>query len=176
MSIAPPRQSKATHDVVNQAPPLEGHNAFESNRPLAEALCHEGGEWARDRVTVFGALRGDPEWQARARAANENPPKLRTHDRYGHRIDEVEFHPAWHELLGACVEAGVHALPWRDPQPGAHVARAALMYVLPEAGVGCPISMTYAAVPALRAQPEVADEWMPGLTSLEYDRRFAPSR
>ena len=119
-------------------------------------------------------LRGDPEWQGRARQANENPPKLRTHDRYGHRIDEVEFHPAWHELLGACVEAGVHALPWREPQPGAHVARAALMYVLPEAGVGCPISMTYAAVPALRAQPDVAEEWLPRLTSLGYDRRFTP--
>jgi putative acyl-CoA dehydrogenase len=175
MSIAPPPQSKATHDVVNQAPPLQGHNAFESNRPLAEALGREGGEWARDRVTGFAALRGDPEWQARARAANENPPKLRTHDRYGHRIDEVEFHPAWHELLGASVEAGVHALPWREPAPGAHVARAALMYVMPEAGVGCPISMTYAAVPALQAQPEIADEWIPRLTSLQYDRHFLPT-
>src|SRR4030088_911993 len=174
MSIAPPRPN-ATHEVVNQAPPLEGHNAFASNRPLAEALGREGAEWARDRVTAFGRLRGAPGWQARARAANENPPKLRTHDRYGHRIDEVEFHPAWHELLGACVEAGVHALPWRDPQPGAHVARAALMYVLPEAGVGCPISMTYAAVAALSAQPEIADEGLPRLTSLEYDRRFLPT-
>src|SRR5204862_4155734 len=147
MSIAPPRSTAATHDVVNQAPPLVGYNVFEANRPLVEALRREGAEWARDRVAAFGVLRGDPEVQAWARQANENPPALHTHDRYGHRIDEVEFHPAWHELLGRCVEAGVHALPWRDPQPGAHVARGALMYVLPEAGVGCPISMTYAAVP-----------------------------
>ena len=120
-------------------------------------------------------LRGDPAVQAWAREANENPPRLRTHDRYGHRIDEVEFHPAWHELLGRCVEAGVHALPWREPQPGAHVARGALMYLLPEAGVGCPISMTYAAVPALRAQPEVAEEWVPRLDSLAYDGRLVPA-
>ena len=139
MSIAPPRSTAATHDVVNQAPPLVGYNAFEANRPLVEALQREGAEWARDRVAAFGVLRGDPEVQAWARQANENPPQLRTHDRYGHRIDEVEFHPAWHELLGRCVEAGVHALPWREPQPAAHVARGALMYVLPEAGVGCPI-------------------------------------
>jgi putative acyl-CoA dehydrogenase len=175
MSIAPPRQTTGTHEVANQPPPLQGHNAFEANRALVEGLEREGGGWARERVSAFGALRGDAAWQERARQANENPPKLRTHDRYGHRIDEVEFHPAWHELLGACVEAGVHALPWREPEPGAHVARAALMYVLPEAGVGCPISMTYAAVPALRAQPELADEWLPGLTSLSYDRRFIPA-
>jgi putative acyl-CoA dehydrogenase len=140
-----------------------------------EALQREGAEWARERVTAFGVLRGDPEVQAWAREANENPPKLRTHDRYGHRIDEVEFHPAWHELLGACVEAGVHALPWREPRPGAHVARGALMYVLPEAGVGCPISMSYAAVPALRKQPEVAEEWVPRLSSPTYDKRFIPA-
>ena len=115
MSTAPPLPA-ATHEVFNQPPPLAGHNAFESNRPLAEALEREGAEWARERVAAFGVLRGDPAVQAWAREANENPPRLRTHDRYGHRIDEVEFHPAWHELIGRRVERGC---------PRAAVARAA---------------------------------------------------
>src|SRR5947208_11328976 len=158
----------ATHEVLNQPPPLEGYNLFATDRALAEGVRREGAAWAEERLGRLGQLAGGEAlgWGVEA---NANPPKLRTHDRYGHRIDEVEFHPAWHELLGACVETGVHALPWREPVPGAHVARAALMYVLPEAGVGCPISMTYAAVPALQAQPEIADEWLPRLTSLQYD-------
>src|SRR2546430_14337498 len=117
---------------------------------MLAALRREGADWAEDGIGELGRLAGSARAQELGRQANENPPKLRTHDRYGHRIDEVEFHPAWHELLGRCVEAGVHALPWREPQPGAHVARGALMYLLPEAGVGCPISMTYAPVPAPR--------------------------
>src|SRR5262249_26560576 len=113
---------------------------------------------------------------AGGRPATPNPPILRTHDRYGHRIDEVEFHPAWHELLRLAVHHELHALPWRDPRPGAHAARAALFFVLSqaEAGHGCPISMTYAGVPALRVEPEVAAEWEPRLTSGAYDPRMRP--
>src|SRR5918997_7167834 len=111
------------------------------------------------------------------RRAKGHPPVLRTHDRYGNRIDEVDFHPAWHELLELSMRHATHALPWREPGPGAHVARAALMMCGSglESGHGCPISMTYAAVPVLRRQPEIAAEWEPRLTSLEYDRRFVPA-
>src|SRR4029434_3048800 len=120
-------------------------------------------------------LGGEPlTW---GRLANTNPPILRTHDRFGHRIDEVEFHPVWHELLRLAVHHELHGLPWRDPRPGPTAARAALFYVLAqaEAGHGCPISMTYSAVPALRAQPELAAEWEPRFTSTHYDARFVPA-
>jgi putative acyl-CoA dehydrogenase len=110
--------------------------------------------------------------------ANENPPRLRTHDRFGNRIDEVEFHPAWHELMRVGISHGLHASPWRDPRPGAHVARAAKFVLLSqvEAGVGCPISMTYSVIPAIRKQPELAEEWEPRFTSLSYDgERLVPA-
>jgi putative acyl-CoA dehydrogenase len=174
VSVSPPKPS-STHEVVNQVPPLEGHNWFEADLPLVEGLEREGGGWARDRVSALGALGGDPDVQRMAVEANENTPKLQTHTRTGERIDEVDFHPSWHALMKIGVEHGVHSLPWAEPQPGVHVARAALMAVLPEAGVGCPISMTYAGVPALRRQPEIAAEWEPRLTSTTYDRRFIPS-
>src|SRR4051812_28465183 len=158
-------------DVFNQPPPLEGHNAFESNLPLVEAVDREGASWAVDRLRTLGVEAGDRHTLELGRLANENPPKLKTHDRFGNRIDEVEFHPAWHELMHHAVGHGMAALPWRRPGPGAHVARAAIMLTMSgvEAGTGCPISMTYAAVPALRKQPELAAEWEPRLTSLEYD-------
>jgi len=167
--------SGATHEVVNQVPPLEGHDAFEANRPLSEALEREGGGWARERASALGTWAGTAEARRWAAEANEHPPVLQTHDRYGNRVDEVEFHPAWHELLGRAVAHEIHSLPWTSGEPGAHTARAALMMLFPEAGVGCPISMTYAAVPALRATPDIAEEWVPRLTSATYDRRFIPA-
>src|SRR3954449_9008879 len=118
---------------------------------------------------------GEPlEW---GRLANENPPQLKTHDRYGNRVDEVECHPAWHWLMEMSVKHGTHALPWIEPRSGAHAARSALMLSgsAVESGHGCPISMTYACVPALRKQPELAEEWMPRLMSLSYDKRMIPS-
>ncbi|HVE68471.1 MAG TPA: acyl-CoA dehydrogenase family protein [Solirubrobacteraceae bacterium] len=164
-----------THEVFNQAPPLTGHNVFEANRPLVEALEREGGGWAREPVAALGARDGTEEVRELARLANEHPPKLRTHDRFGNRIDEVEFHPAWHELMALAVESEVPSFGWRHPEPGGQVARAALMLLCPEAGVGCPMSMTHAIVPALRKQPELAAEWEPRLTSDVYDRRFVPA-
>ncbi len=168
--------SHPTHEVLNQPPPLEGYNLFTQDRALVEALHRDGAGWAEERVRQLGELAsGEPmTWGVQA---NTHPPVLRTHDRYGHRIDEVEFHPAWHQLLRLAVEYGLHALPWREPRPGAHAARAALFFVLgqAEAGHGCPISMTYSAVPALRAQPEIAAEWEPRLTSTEYDPRMIPA-
>ena len=171
MATTERRRGSATHEVTNQSSPLEGYNAFSSDRALVEALRREGGGWAERRATEVGAFAGSARAQRLGAEANENPPRLRTHDRHGHRVDEVAFHPAWHELLSASVGFGLHALPWREPQPGAHVARAAMFMCFgqAEAGVGCPTSMTYSVIPALRAQPELAAEWEPRFTSLEYD-------
>jgi putative acyl-CoA dehydrogenase len=161
----------------NQPPPLVGYNLFLENRALVEAFEREGAGWAAERATALGAfLTGEPlEW---GRLANDYPPRLRTHDRFGNRIDEVEFHPAWHSLLRTSVEHGLHALSWRESRPGAQVARAGLFFLTAqvEAGHGCPISMTHAAVPALRAEPDLADEWEPLLTSLDYDPGLRPAR
>jgi putative acyl-CoA dehydrogenase len=169
--------SRATHEVENQSPPLEGWNVFASDRVLVEALRREGGGWAEERARAFGAIAGRRETIARGVAANENRPVLRTHDRNGRRIDEVDFHPAWHALLGLGVGHGLHALPWREPRPGANVARAAMFMTLAEieAGVGCPLSMTFSAVPALRAEPALAAQWEPRLTTLDYDPRSLPA-
>ena len=154
--------------IANQPPPLAGYNLFTEDRPLVEALAREGGAPWADQVIAFGeALGGEPlEW---GRLANEQPPRLKTHDRYGERVDEIEFHPAWDSLLRLGLDARVQSLPWIDPRPGAHVARATLFMLLGqvEAGVGCPLSMTFAAVPALRAEPTLAEEWVPRLTSGE---------
>jgi putative acyl-CoA dehydrogenase len=155
----------------NQPPPLAGYDLFSDNRPLVEALRREGAADAEERCATFGRLCGGEPLEL-GRLANEHPPVLRTHDRFGERIDEVEFHPAWHALLGLGVEHGLHSLPWREPAQGAHVARAALFMTLAyaEAGVGCPLSMTYASVPALRgAAPGLASEWEPLLASTTYD-------
>ncbi len=166
----------ATHEVLNQPPPLRDYIVFDCDRALAEALEREGGGWAGDRVRQLGAIAGGEaiDWGVQA---NAHPPVLRTHDRYGQRIDEVDFHPAWHRLVELSVAHALHALPWREPRPGAHVARAALFFVVAqaEAGHGCPISMTYSGVPALRAQPELAREWEPRLTSTHYDPRCVPA-
>src|SRR5918911_1927328 len=170
-------EKSPAREVLNQPPPLEGYNVFESNLPLVEALRREGAEAFEERVRVLGERAGTAESLERGRLANEYPPVLRTHDRYGNRIDEVEFHPAWHELLEFSVAAGIHALPWREPVPGAQAGRAAMMLAMSgvESGTGCPLSMTYAGVPALRAQPELAEEWEPRLTSLDYDPRMIPA-
>src|SRR3989440_784851 len=165
----------ATIDVLNQPPPLRGYDPLEQNRPLAEGLEREGGEWAREPISAYGRRAREPEVLDWARVANENPPRLHTHDRYGRRIDEVEFHPAWHDLLTLSIGHRVHALPWLEDRPGAHVARAALFLLSPEAGHGCPLSMTYAVVPVLRRAGELGEEWIPRLTSTAYDPRFIPA-
>ena len=124
----------------------------------------------------IGRLAGSERAQEQGRLANENPPKLRTHDRYGHRIDEVEFHPAWHELMTTAIEHGLHATPWQDPRPGAHLDRAARFYLWGQAEAGhlCPVSMTYAIVPALRHAPELAARYEPLLAATVYDKSHRP--
>ncbi len=166
-----------THEVDNQPEPLVDYNVFEADRTLVESVRREGADWAEERISGIGELAGSGRVIELGRQANENPPKLRTHDRYGNRVDEVEFHPAWHELLGASVANELHSLPWREPGPGAHVARGAafMCFSQAEAGVGCPISMTYSIQPALRHQPDLAEEWEPRFMSDSYDPRNVPA-
>jgi len=171
------RPSHTTHEVTNQPPPLENFNSFEQDRPMVEALPREGAEWAEERAQEWGKVCGSAQVIRWGFEANEKEPILRTHDRFGNRIDEVEFDTSWHELMRLGISEGLHASPWREPGPGAHVARAALFMLLMQAegGVGCPISMTYSAIPALRAQPELAEEWEPRFLSLDYDQRSMPA-
>ncbi len=164
-------ESHATHDVFNQPPPLQEYNVFGADCALVEGTRREGAAWAEDDLNTFGRLAGSAQAIAWGFEANRYPPELHTHDRYGHRSDEVSFHPAWHDLMRTAVSHGLHASPWREPRLGAHVARAAAFYTWSqvEGGHGCPISMTYASIPALRTVPAIAEAWVPGITSLDYD-------
>jgi putative acyl-CoA dehydrogenase len=158
-----------THDVFNQVPPLTGHDTA-ADQALLEGIEREGAGWALDEIHELGRLAGTAEAQDWGRLAERVPPRLLTHDRYGHRIDEVEYVPAYHRLMQTAVSHGLHAAPWADDRPGAHVARAAKFMVWNvDAGHGCPISMTYAVVPALRANPDLAAAFEPLLTNHEYD-------
>ncbi|MFE3316613.1 acyl-CoA dehydrogenase family protein [Embleya sp. NPDC059213] len=159
-----------THEVSNQAPPLVGHDVAD-DPVLLEGIAREGAQWYEADLHRVGRLAGSEEVQRWAEQANRCEPELRTHDRYGNRIDEVEFHPAYHHLLDVAVREGLAGAPWADPRPGAHVARAAgfMVWTTAEAGHGCPVSMTYAIVPALRATPELAALYEPLLTSRDYD-------
>ncbi|HEX3909930.1 MAG TPA: isovaleryl-CoA dehydrogenase [Solirubrobacteraceae bacterium] len=165
-----------THKVFNQAPPMDGVDVFTSNTALVEGVQREGAGWVLERASALGRLIGGEPQQQWGRLANENKPVLHTFDRYGERIDEVEFHPAWHKLMQLGVEHELHSLPWTSREPFAHTARAALYMTAmqAEAGYACPITMTFAVVPALRAQPELAAEWEPLLTSRTYDGRLIP--
>ena len=178
-SGASPRSILKTvnHEVLNQAPPLVDYNLFSTDRALQEAVTREGASWACAELEGFGREVGTAEAIEWGVLANEYPPVLETHDRYGHRRDEVEFHPAWHNVMRLAVEHGIHNLPWACPRPGAHVARAALAMLASqnEAGHVCPISMTYASVPVLRREPALAAEWEPRIHSTRYDPSFRPA-
>jgi putative acyl-CoA dehydrogenase len=171
------RPAFGTHEVANQPPPLVDYNVYAADRVLSEAVRREGADWAEARISAVGEIAGSERLQALGAQANENPPRLKTHDRYGNRVDTVDFHPAWHELMGLAVEHELHCSPWKDPRPGAHVARGAafMCFSQAEAGVGCPTSMTYSVIPALRTQPELAAEWEPRFLSSTYDPANAPA-
>ena len=158
-----------THVVTNQVPPLTDCNP--ATAPvLIEAMIREGGGWGLDEVTELGALSVGATAQRWGDLADRNVPVLHTHDRYGHRIDEIEYDPAYHELMRIAIGHGLHAAPWADDRPGAHVVRAAKMGVwTPEPGHVCPVSMTYAVVPALRHNADLAEVYEPLLTSRAYD-------
>jgi putative acyl-CoA dehydrogenase len=168
----------STHTVTNQPPPLVGYDVFTADRALAEAVdrhvAAEAGDAAREELSGLGRAAGSAEAQEWGAQADGNPPRLRTHDRYGHRIDEVDFHPAWHRLLDRAVSAGL-VDAWG--RPGGHVRRAAgfLVWTQVEAGHGCPVSMTHASVPALRTDPALAAEWEPRLTSTVYEEGLRPA-
>ncbi|QSB05011.1 acyl-CoA dehydrogenase family protein [Natronoglycomyces albus] len=164
------------HNVVNQPPPLTGRDLLADNLPLSEALEWSGSGWAASRAHQLGTILGSAEAARNADEAHRDPPRLRTHDRYGHRLDEVEFNPAWHYFMDIAVSHGLHALPWSKPTEGAHAARAAqfLLAAQVEPGHGCPISMTYASIPTLRANRDLAKEWEPVITSNTYEPQLRP--
>lgn len=166
-----------SHEVFNQARPLEDYNVYARNLPLQEAVAREGAGWAHDWLLARGAEIGSAEWIEHGRLANENPPRPRLFDRYGQRRDEVEFHPSWHACLAWLKRHGCDTGPWAEPRPGAHVARAAayVMFAEIECGALCPTTMTYGAVPVIRRVPEIARDWLPLLLSREYDPRFIPA-
>jgi putative acyl-CoA dehydrogenase len=163
--------------VINQPPPLEPYHLFATDSALREAVGREGAAWAMPQLGKLGAKLGAAETVALGFAANENPPQLRAYDRFGHRLDEVDFHPAWHALMTIAVGAGLHSSPWAAPRLGAHVARAAGTYMLTqiESGVYCPIAMTYGCVPTLRHNAAAAREWLPRVFATQYDPRFVPA-
>jgi len=165
-----------THQVLNQSTPLTDYNVFTTNATLVEAVRREGGTWAIEELNSLGAYLGRSETMELAALANKNIPVLKTFDRFGHRIDEVEFHPAWHDLMRVQVEYGIHSAPWVEPKPGAHVARAAGMYAFAEIenGTQCPISMTYGSVPSLLKRSDCCSIWLPKIFSRHYDKSFKP--
>ena len=168
-------QYAETHDVFNQVPSLDGANLYRLDRPLQEWVHRFGGGWGEAKLDAYGALTGGP-LMAAGFLANENKPVFKSHDRYGHRADLIEYHPAYHQLMAAAVEHGLPSLPWTDPRAGAHVVRAGLTYLhsQAEAASGCPLTMTFAAVPALQLQADIAAIWLPKILATEYDPRNVP--
>jgi putative acyl-CoA dehydrogenase len=172
-----PSPTASTHDVVNQPPPLEGYDVYGADAVLCEAVAREGATCGDDDLHALGRLAGTPEAIGWGVDANRHGPELRIYDRYGHRIDEVEFHPAYHRLLEVAVTCGLAAAPWSSGgRDGSHVARAAAFVVWSQvdAGVGCPASMTYACVPVLRERPDLAAAWLPAVTARSYDPGLRP--
>ncbi len=165
-----------THEVSNQAAPIGRYNAWTTDTALREAVEREAGGWAAKQLTAFGEVAGG-ELMELGYTANENKPKLRSFDRYGHRIDEIEFHPSYHRVFELAMAHGVHAFAWQnESKPGAHVARAALSYMhsQAEAGTGCPLTMTHSAIPAIRHEASVAKDWVPKIVASQYDPRVLP--
>ncbi len=173
-----PNPLAETHRVENQPPPLLDYNAYAADPALKAAIGRAGLDEKTADLHGFGARAGSAEMIELGAAANANPPELWTHDRYGHRIDEVRFHPAYHQLMRYAVEQGLHASPWTDQGPGAQTVRAARYYLHTqvEAAHGCPITMTYAAIPALRHQPDLLERFGGRITARVYDSRNVPER
>lgn len=176
MGYLKPNSALRTHSVENQPAPLEFVNAFESDIVLKEAVEREGGGWACDNLTELGARVFDPEWIEKANLANRIVPELRRFNRLGQRVDTVEFHPAYHDIMGLALKHQVHALPWRANRGGGHVARAAaeILFSQLECGVLCPVDIIYGIVPMLRKQPGLSETWEPLMVSTDYDPRPIP--
>ncbi len=170
------RPPGATHDVLNQPPPLAGYDVAGQDRTLLEALRREGAGWDEDGLRALGRRAGSEDAIAWGFEANRHPPELRTHDRFGRRIDEVAFHPAWHALMEVATAHGLHGGPWHAPRAGAHVARYARFFVWSqvESGHGCPISMTYASIPVLRRRPDLTAAYEHVLSAPAYEPALRP--
>ena len=162
-----------THSLTNLSNALCDYNMFTQDTALVAAVRREGAQWAEDSLTDFGKLTGSAEYLELGHLANKHIPEFDSHDRFGNRIDQVNFHPAYHRFMKTAIEHGLHASPWTAPGPGAHVARACKTYLHTqvEAGHGCPITMTFAAVPTLRLQPDLSNIWEPKITARVYDPR-----
>ena len=171
-----PRAALATHDVFNMPPHLGDRDLWTEDAALREGVRREGAAWAEERIAAFGRLVGRAEMAEKAEQANRHGPELKPFDRYGMRIDRVEYHPAYHDLVALAVENEVASFAWNHAGPGAHVGHMALTYLFSqvEGGAMCPMAMTYAAIPALRASPEIAEAWIPRLLSNRYDGRDVP--
>jgi putative acyl-CoA dehydrogenase len=171
-----PRTALATHEVTNQPPDFAGRNLYRTDPALREATQREGGAWLDAPLDELGALVGSEQVLEWGEQANRNPPELVAFDRFGRRLDEVRFHPAYHALMDLAMRHRIHSIAWTVGRPGGHVAHAALMALFSQAeqGTMCPVSMTYAAVPALRHQPEVAARWVPKILDGTYDAPLRP--
>ena len=163
----------ATHEVLNQPGAFENYDAYSGDKPLVEAVRVFGADWSADHLKRAGTIVGSAKVQSLARQANRHLPELRTHDRFGQRVDLVEFHPAYHELMSLIFGCETHSFGWTRQRPGAHVARAALSYLWNqgENGICCPMGMTFASILALRHDPELLDEWAPLINRPAYDPR-----
>jgi len=176
-SLTPDRLYLAeTHEVVNVGSELLDYDMYRQDAALVEAVQREGAGWADAALGEFGRLAGSAEYLDLGVQANQNPPVLDTHDRFGRRVDLVRYHPAYHQLMRTAIEHGLHSSPWSDPRPGAHVARAAQFYLQTQAEAGhcCPVTMTFASVPALHTTPALAAAWEPKITARHYDPRNVP--
>ena len=172
-----PAATLPTHEVENMPPHIGDQDLWRGDRALRDGVEREGGGWATDKLATFGTLMGSAEMFEKADQANRHGPSLKAFDRYGMRIDQVEFHPAYHDLMAVAIENEIPSFAWKqDERPGAHVAHTALsyMYNQVEGGVMCPMAMTYSALPTLRSTPSIADEWIPRLLSTSYDPRDIP--
>ncbi|MBB3191387.1 acyl-CoA dehydrogenase family protein [Halomonas cerina] len=176
MSDHAPRHCLATHEVTNQPDAPGERDLLEDDLPLREALAREAPEWVARRLAPLGREVGSERVQALGEAANRYPPELRLFDRHGRRLDEVCYHPAYHELMHLAIDHGWHAVAWQEEGRGGHQAHVAALYLLTqsEPGVCCPITMTHAAMPVLRQSPSLASRWGPGLLAWDYDRRVIP--
>ena len=171
-----PETLGSTHEVLNQAGDLQDYNAYDTDDALREAVQRHGAGWAEAALSEHGAKTGSAEVIEWGFLANQNKPQFFSHDRHGNRVDLVKYHEAYHRLMTLGLEGGIHSAPWTDPQPGAHVARAARSYLQAqaEAGHGCPLTMTFAAVPTIKLTPSVAQEWLPKILHNGYDPRNVP--
>ncbi len=176
LSVLPVDRLAETHEVFNQTPPLLDYNAYRGDCALKDAVLREGAAWAIPTIEAHGERTGSAEVMAWGDQANAFKPQFDSHDRQGHRIDQVNYHPSYHQLMHLALDHGLHSLPWVKPQAGAHVARAALSYLQAQvdAGHGCPLTMTFAAVPAIRQTPALAKEWLPKILTNAYDPRNVP--